>query len=287
MPKCTAMRRGTLRVSVVRQVLLAPRVEPEVDEGDPASRVADEDRTVVAHPRVVDRQRERLDTVPAAVPADLGLLLGIADHDDGLERRDRVGHRRVVALGLVEQLRPESLSGHGGPLHQAGLVVLPFGRHREAVLAWRGLTFAHAPSLAIGSRRRWTVLPARVARSSSVSPTDPRLSIFASGRTCRGKAGIARRRSSRRSDSSSSPRMGFMMRLVGRRPAGPKSNEIPVGSRTFANQKRRTPDGTPSRTGPRRSPACGPGPATRSPTRPLRVPPLGSLPFEGAGRRGG
>lgn len=48
----------------------------------------------------------------------------------------------------------------------------------------------------------------------------------------------------------------------------------------------RTPDEIPSRTGPCRSRACGPGPATRSPTRPLRVPPLGSLQFEGAGQQG-
>ena len=43
-----------------------------------------------------------------------------------------------------------------------------------------------------------------------------------------------------------------------------------------SSSARRTPDETPSRTGPCRSLACGPGPATRSPTRPLRVRPLGS-----------
>jgi hypothetical protein len=55
-----------LRVAVVWEVLLAPRVEPEVDQGDAARSVPDEDRAVVAHPRVVDREREDIHAVAAA-----------------------------------------------------------------------------------------------------------------------------------------------------------------------------------------------------------------------------
>ena len=156
-----------LRVAVVRQVLLAPRVEPEVDERDATRRVPDEDRTVVAHPRVVDREREDLDAV-AAAPADLGLLLGIADHDDGLEGRDRVGHRGVVALGLLEPVRPERLARQGGPFHQARLVRLPLGRHRKAVLARGGLLFAHRPSPLIV----WPSLGRPADRSEIAAPLE-------------------------------------------------------------------------------------------------------------------
>ena len=56
------------RVLVVRQVLLPPRVEAEVDERDLAAVVPHEDRAVVAEPRVVDRQLERFHARAAAAP---------------------------------------------------------------------------------------------------------------------------------------------------------------------------------------------------------------------------
>ena len=66
--KCSGQQLRHSGVLVVGQVLLAPRVAAEVDHRNVAALVGNEDRSVVAHPRVVDRQLERFDAGAAAVP---------------------------------------------------------------------------------------------------------------------------------------------------------------------------------------------------------------------------
>src|SRR5262249_56122503 len=118
------------------RVAPAPGVEREVHEREPPPRVGHEDRAVVPHPGVVDGDRQDLDAGPAVV-AGLAGLGRVSDHDHGLEPRDSPRHRRVVALGVVEQLSPQLRPGAGRPFHQARLVGGPFGGHAETVLTGR------------------------------------------------------------------------------------------------------------------------------------------------------
>jgi hypothetical protein len=64
-------------------------------------------------------------------------LRRVDDHDDGLERRDRVRDAGVFALRVLEQLTPQVGARPGRPRDQRRLVRSPFRRHGEAVIGGR------------------------------------------------------------------------------------------------------------------------------------------------------
>jgi len=67
------------------------------------------------------------DSGPIFVLDDEGRRAGVGDHRDLLERGDRVGHRRVFAPRLLDEVAPELRPAR--PRHQRALVRRPFRRH--------------------------------------------------------------------------------------------------------------------------------------------------------------
>jgi hypothetical protein len=137
------------RVVVVREELLAPGVEPELDETHVPGLVGDEDRAVVPHPGVVDRGLQGLHT-GAASPAHVRRLPGVADHRDRLEHGDRTSDAGPLVLRGIQQGSPPFVAG--GPGHQGPLMQCELGRDREPVVA-RRRHFLHRaePSLRVCS----------------------------------------------------------------------------------------------------------------------------------------
>ncbi|MNF58144.1 hypothetical protein D3C84_396920 [compost metagenome] len=115
--------------------LAAPGVEAPVDAGRAQARMADEARTGVAAPAVVDRQLDQFDVRPAQLtrPLDGGR---VDHHLHRLEAGDGIGHAGEVDLHLGQGHPPAALPqglvmGKG---HPGGGVLYPLGGHDPAVL---------------------------------------------------------------------------------------------------------------------------------------------------------
>ena len=118
--------RGLRILLVIRQVP-APAIEAPVDSGQrSASWVAQEARSGIAHPRVVESYRYHFHAGAAKLPRAIGIDR-VRHHDDRFETRDRVGDIGIVALdrGKVFPLRV-----FGRPGHPAGAMRRPFGWHQ-------------------------------------------------------------------------------------------------------------------------------------------------------------
>ena len=104
-PRRSTKRSGSRSVVVVRQELVAPRVEAPVGRHPIAGLVDHVDRTRVAEPRVVDRLLDHLDAGPAHRRRPLDRPWR-RQHRHRLEPGDRVRHLGVRRLGIGEQIRP-------------------------------------------------------------------------------------------------------------------------------------------------------------------------------------
>ena len=121
------------RVVVVGRERLAPRVEPEVDGAAVAIRLAHDDRTAVAEPRVVDRDGDDLDVGAAPsrrVVDDRRRWRSSAPARSG---RSPPRSAACTVTGRVELAVPELIDpGRGGPTHHGALVSGPLRRHPRA-----------------------------------------------------------------------------------------------------------------------------------------------------------
>ncbi len=114
------------RVFVVGQEALTPRVEPKVDPCAPAGVFHDADRSRIAHPRIVDRELDKLD---GRREQTFGVRdhAGVHHHGERLELDDGVRRGRVFLLGVLEVASPQFFPR--GPSHQAPLMWFPLRRH--------------------------------------------------------------------------------------------------------------------------------------------------------------
>ena len=122
-----------------RREPLAPRVETERHRRDLARVVTHEDRPRVAHPRVVDRDRQHLHRLPAGIAHAL-LVARVADHDHRLGGGDRAGDAGPLAACVLGAALPVVRLQR--PRHQGCGVRRPLRRHRVPLLH-RGCDLAH------------------------------------------------------------------------------------------------------------------------------------------------
>ena len=172
---------GHARVERGRLRRVAPPVEAEVHHGELPCGVADEDRPVVTHPRIVELGFEQLDP-RRQQPTGLTELLAPHEHEHRLELGDDVGDGRLLPLRLTEALGaevtvgPEIRPDPAWPRHQGQLVRLPLRRHREPVGA-RASRFGGRQLLGSlrGVVRHWGSSTATSSTTSAARSGDSRL----------------------------------------------------------------------------------------------------------------
>ena len=136
-------------VLIERGKFVAPGVEAEIQHGHLRILVANhEDRPVVAAPRFVGRNVEKLDPLGRAFfqeTANGFFLLRVFDIDaNGLRFRQGLGHRHESRDHAVVGVR-EAVAARMRPGNPSRLVPLPFGGHPVSFFRWGLLGHARSP----------------------------------------------------------------------------------------------------------------------------------------------